>query len=49
MLFVKCENDSPDVGFNLQNYQQNRYKNTEELRKQIKKQLKIHYGVESRL
>ena len=38
------EDGDANVGFDLQSYQQNRYKNTEELREQLESQLKVYYG-----
>lgn len=44
MFFVKTnESGSANVGFDLQSYQQNRYKNTEELRTQLEAQLIVYY------
>lgn len=43
MFFVKDEGKDTKVGFDLQSYHQNRYKNTEELRVQLEAQLKAHY------
>ena len=45
MFFIKTDEDGDaNVGFDLQSYQQNRYKNTEELRTQLEAQLKVYYG-----
>ena len=45
MFFIKVDEEyNVDVGFDLQSYQQNRYKNTEELREQLELQLKVYYG-----
>ncbi len=44
MFFVKDEGKDTKVGFDLQSYHQNRYKNTEELRAQLEAQLKTHYS-----
>ena len=45
MFFVKTDEDGDvNVGFDLQSYQQNRYKNTEELRTQLEAQLKVYYS-----
>lgn len=44
MFFVKTDEASgANVGFDLQSYQQNRYKNTEELRTQLEAQLIVYY------
>lgn len=43
MFFVKDEGAETKVGFDLQSYQQNRYKDTEELREQLEIQLKEYY------
>lgn len=43
MLFVKDEGNDTKVGFDLQSYHQNRYKDTEELREQLKTQLLEYY------
>ena len=43
MLFVKDEGKETKVGFDLQSYQQNRYKDTEELREKLEIQLKEYY------
>ncbi|MDQ7083859.1 MAG: hypothetical protein Q9M36_02555 [Sulfurovum sp.] len=45
IFFIKTDEDGDaNVGFDLQSYQQNRYKNTEELRTQLEAQLKVYYG-----
>jgi len=43
MFFLKIDEDAK-VGFDLQSYQQNRYKDTEELREKLESQLKVYYG-----
>lgn len=43
MLFVKDNGNDTKVGFDLQSYQQNRYKDTEDLREILEKQLKIYF------
>lgn len=43
ILFVKDEGNNTKVGFDLQSYQQNRYKDTEDLREILEKQLKIYF------
>ena len=44
MLFVKDNGNDTKVGFDLQSYQQNRYKDTEDLREILEKQLKIYFS-----
>lgn len=43
MLFVEDEGSDTDVGFDLQSYQQNRYRDTEDLRTKLEFQLKVYY------
>ncbi len=43
MFFVKDEGAETKVGFDLTSYQQNRYKDTEQLREQLEVQLKAYY------
>ncbi|MDD2888198.1 MAG: DNA sulfur modification protein DndB [Aliarcobacter sp.] len=44
MLFVKDEGKDTKVGFDLQSYQQNRYKDTEDLREKLEMQLKAYFS-----
>lgn len=43
MLFVEDQGKDTDVGFDLQSYQQNRYVDTEDLRKKLESQLITYY------
>lgn len=44
MLFVKDEGNETKVGFDLRSYQQNRYKDTEDLREKLEIQLKAYFS-----
>lgn len=43
ILLVKEDEKGAKVGFDLQSYKQNRYKNTEELRTKLEAELKVYY------